>query len=416
MNAYLYKLAWLNLLRNGRRSLLSAMIIAIAVFAITSAGGYGLYTYDSLKEMAARDTGHLTLSIPGYFDKDEEMPLSNGLQDIKTMTRLIMKEEKVRSVQPRIYFNGLISNGNKSTIFVGTGVNEREFAMKGPFLDIEQGGTLMDVNSSRYDPAEPQVMLAKALAKNLKVEVGDWITLLATTTDGALNAYDFKVRGIYGTGVPELDKRQLYIHISMAQDLLVSEKVSTLSVFLFDTQATTQVQHKLEAVLPKLDLEQTIAVTPWNERAFFYKKVKDLYDGIFGMMGVILGIVVFVSLFNSMTTSVTERTREIGTLSALGSYPKEIIAGFMREAGLLALLGALIGTLATACICGLLMVVDVQMPPPPGSTEGYPLFIYFSFELAAYASAAVVVICLVAAYFSARRGVRKPITEALTYV
>ena len=416
MNLYSIKLAWLNLLRNGRRSLLSVMIIAIAVFAITSAGGYGLYTYDSLKEMAARDTGHLTLSLPGYFEKDEDMPLSNGLMETKTITNQIMKEDQVRGIQPRIYFNGLISNGNKSTIFVGTGVNEREFAMKGPFLDVRQGNTLMDINSSRYDPTEPQVMLAKDLAKNLQVSVGDWVTLLATTTDGALNAFDFRVQGIYGTGVPELDKRQLYIHVSMAQELLVSEKVSTLSVFLFETEATEQIQQKLEKLLPELSLEQEIEITPWDERAFFYKKVKDLYDGIFGMMGIILGIVVFVSLFNSMTTSVTERTREIGTLSALGSYPGEIIAGFMREAGLLALLGAILGTLATACISGLLMVVDVQMPPPPGSTEGYPLFIYFSVELAAYAALGVMFICLVAAFFSARRGVRKPITEALTYV
>ena len=415
MNIYSMKLAWLNLLRNGRRSLLSVMIIAIAVFAITSAGGFGLYTYDSLKEMAARNTGHLTLSQPGYFEQDEEMPLSNGLSETETITNRIMKEDKVRGVQPRIYFNGLISNGNKSTIFVGTGVNEREFAMKGPFLDIKQGSTLMDVHSSRYDPTEPQVMLAKDLAVNLKVGVGDWVTLLATTTDGALNAYDFKVQSIYGTGVPELDKRELYIHISMAQELLVTEKVSTLSVFLFETEDTAQVQKQTETLLPQFAVSQEIEITPWEVRAFFYKKVKDLYDGIFGMMGIILGVVVFVSLFNSMTTSVTERTREIGTLSALGSYPTEIIAGFMREAGLLAVLGAVLGTIATALVSGFLMVADVQMPPPPGSTEGYPLYVYFSFELALYSGLGVMFICLVAAFFSARRGVKKPITEALTY-
>ncbi|MCV6072082.1 ABC transporter permease, partial [Escherichia coli] len=77
--------------------------------------------------------------------------------------------------------------------------------------------------------SEPEVMLGVDLANNLSVNVGDWITLLATTTDGALNAYDFKVRGIYSTGVPELDKRQLYVHINSAQSLLGSDKVSALS-------------------------------------------------------------------------------------------------------------------------------------------------------------------------------------------
>ncbi|MDW2172935.1 ABC transporter permease, partial [Vibrio sp. 1567] len=56
------------------------------------------------------------------------------------------------------------------------------------------------------------------------------------------------------------------------------------------------------------------------------------------------------------------------------------------------------------------------MPPPPGRTEGYPLTIYFSWELVAAAGLSVLLICLVAAFFSARKGVNKPITEALIYV
>ncbi|EDK30520.1 hypothetical protein VSWAT3_18173 [Vibrionales bacterium SWAT-3] len=412
------RLAWLNLLRNGRRSLLSVLIIAIAVFALTSAGGYGLYTYESLKESTARDTGHLTLSTPGYFEQDEDMPLSNGLDNVQAFTKSIIGDSDVRGVQPRVYFSGLVSNGSKSTIFMGTGVNEREFDMKGPFLDVRSGQTLSDVKSPRYDSQEPQVMLGTDLARNLKVAVGDWVTLLATTSDGALNAFDFKVQGIYSTGVPELDKRQLYVHITTAQELLASEKVSTLSVFLFETNKTSTVQQRIQLALDKQVGQQGsyIELTPWQDRAFFYTKVKDLYDRIFGIMGAVMALVVFVSLFNTMTMSVTERTREIGTLSALGSYPSEIVAGFLKEAGLLAVIGSAIGALVSGLVSVLLLVIDVQMPPPPGRTEGYPLNIYFSLELVGYATLGVLTICLLAAYFSARKGVNKPITEALVYV
>ena len=412
------RLAWLNLLRNGRRSLLSVLIIAIAVFALTSAGGYGLYTYESLRESTARDTGHLTLSTPGYFEQDEDMPLSNGLDNVQALTKSIIGDSDVRGVQPRVYFSGLVSNGSKSTIFMGTGVNEREFDMKGPFLDVRSGQTLSDVKSPRYDSQEPQVMLGTDLARNLKVAVGDWVTLLATTSDGALNAFDFKVQGIYSTGLPELDKRQLYVHITTAQELLASEKVSTLSVFLFETNKTSTVQQRIQLALDKQVGQQgsEIEITPWQDRAFFYTKVKDLYDRIFGIMGAVMALVVFVSLFNTMTMSVTERTREIGTLSALGSYPSEIVVGFLKEAGLLAAIGSAIGALVSGLVSVLLLVVDVQMPPPPGRTEGYPLNIYFSLELVGYATLGVLTICLLAAYFSARKGVNKPITEALVYV
>ncbi|MEH6534062.1 MAG: ABC transporter permease [Photobacterium frigidiphilum] len=422
------RFAWLNLLRNGRRSLLSILIIAIAVFALTSAGGFGLYTYESLKESTARDTGHLTLSQPGYFTQDEDMPLSNGLDNSQALIKQIITDDAIRGIQPRIYFSGLVSNGSKSTIFMGTGVNEREFDMKGPFLDIRAGQSLSDVTSSRYDPAEPQVMLGIDLARNLKVDVGDWVTLLATTSDGALNAFDFNVRGIYSTGVPDLDKRQLYIHITSAQELLASDKVSTLSVFLFETAQTNVVHQRLSQQLHQRlnaseqlsntsdQLSQPIEITPWQDRAFFYNKVKDLYDRIFGIMGTVMGLVVFVSLFNTMTMTVTERTREIGTLSALGSYPSEIVRGFLCEAGLLALIGSMLGAVSNALMCVLLLFVDVQMPPPPGRSEGYPLNIYFSFELVALTTIGVMLICLLAAFFSARKGVNKPITEALIYV
>ncbi|MBJ6911590.1 ABC transporter permease, partial [Vibrio cholerae] len=113
------------------------------------------------------------------------------------------------------------------TIFVGLGVDDKEFDMKGPFLDLRAGQTLQDPKSPRFDPTQPQVMLGVDLARNLSVGVGDWVTLLATTADGALNALDFQVRGLYSTGVPELDKRQLYLHLASAQELLNSSKVST---------------------------------------------------------------------------------------------------------------------------------------------------------------------------------------------
>ncbi len=410
------RLAYLNLQRNRRRSLLSISIIAIAVFALTSAGGFGLYTYDSLKESTARETGHLTISQPGFFEKDEEMPLANGLTAPDMITQRLLEKNEIRGIQPRIELSGLVSNGSKSTIFMGTGVNEREFDMKGPFLDIREGKTLSNIHSSRYDNAEPEVMLGVDLARNLSVSIGDWVTLLATTSDGALNAYDYKVRGIYSTGVPELDKRQLYLHIDSAQDLLSSRKVSTLSIFLFETEKTAEVAGWVDQQLASANLKQAVEITPWQERAFFYTKVKDLYDRIFGIMGAVMALVVFVSLFNTLTMSVTERTREIGTLSALGTFPADIVSSFIRESALLAMIGSAIGGLFTSLVSMFLLIVNVEMPPPPGRTEGYPLNVYFSFELLAASTLGVLVICIVAAWISARKGVNKPITEALVYV
>ncbi|MFG0607502.1 ABC transporter permease [Vibrio mimicus] len=411
-----WRLAALNLQRNRRRSVLSISIIAIAVLALTSAGGFGLYTYDSLRESTARDVGHLTISQLGYFEQEEETPLANGLEGSDQIRQALLANPKIRGIQPRIELTGLVSNGAKSTIFTGLGVDYKEFDMKGPFLDVRDGQTLQDPNSPRFDPTQPQVMLGVDLARNMKVGVGDWITLLSTTADGALNALDFQVRGLYSTGVPELDKRQLYLHLTSAQELLNSSKVSTLSVYLFTTEQTQEMQIWVEEQLNKLHLAQDLQVTPWQQLAFFYTRVKDLYDRLFGVMGSVMAMVVFVALFNTLTMSVSERTREIGTLSALGAYPNEIVAGFVREATLLALCGVLLGTVLNLITIAVVRMADIQMPPPPGRTEGYPLDLYFSFTLVGLCTLGMVIICVLAAWLSARKGVNKPITEALTYV
>ncbi|MGL4830213.1 MAG: ABC transporter permease [Vibrio sp.] len=411
-----WRLAALNLQRNRRRSVLSISIIAIAVLALTSAGGFGLYTYDSLRESTARDVGHLTISQQGYFEQEEETPLASGLEGSDQIRQALLANPKIRGIQPRIELTGLVSNGAKSTIFTGLGVDYKEFDMKGPFLDVRDGQTLQDPNSPRFDPTQLQVMLGVDLARNMKVGVGDWITLLSTTADGALNALDFQVRGLYSTGVPELDKRQLYLHLTSAQELLNSSKVSTLSMYLFTTEQAQEMQIWVEEQLNKLHLAQDLQVTPWQQLAFFYTRVKDLYDRLFGVMGTVMAMVVFVALFNTLTMSVSERTREIGTLSALGAYPKDIVAGFVREATLLALCGALLGTVLNLITIAVVRMADIQMPPPPGRTEGYPLDLYFSFTLVGLCTLGMVIICVLAAWLSARKGVNKPITEALAYV
>jgi len=416
MNAWIWqplKLAWRNVWRNRRRSVLSLGVIAIAIFAITAIAGFGLFTYQSLQQAAVRSNGELLLSRPGYLTEQEDTPLAQGLTDSKVLTQQLLAQDEVKQVEPKVLFSGLISNGQKSAIYLGEGVQPSLFDLQGPMLTVTHGHALLRQDSPRFNLDEPQIMLATDLAQSLKLKVGDWVTLMSTTSSGALNALDVKVCAIFSTGVPELDKRQLYVSLTTAQSLLVSDKVSTLSVYLqhssaTETMATWVTQHLSSA-------QQTLEVIPWYQSAFFYLKVRSLYDRIFGVIGIILTLVVFAALFNTLTMSVTERTSEIGTLAAMGAWPREIIAGFIREAALLSLLGALLGGVFTATLSFGLLALDIQMPPPPGRTQGYPLTILFSTDIWLLSSLVVLLVCVFAAWLAARSGTKKPITEALNY-
>ncbi|MGF1758635.1 ABC transporter permease [Photobacterium sagamiensis] len=401
------KLAWYNVLRNRRRSILTILMTAIATIALLVSGGFGLFTYQSLEEMTIRETGNVTLSTPGYFDTEEDFPLQLGMSGYRELQQQYLIDDEVKAVLPRVHFSGLITNGDKSNIFIGQGVETGEFQIKGPTMLMIEGHTLSD---RRSPAADPEIMLAEGLARNMKVSVGDIVTLMSTTAEGALNAIDFQVKGIFSTGVPELDKRQLYTSLELAQSLLDSDKISTLSILLYESSLTKAKLKQVQNQQPNLE------ATPWWDLAFYYQKVKDLYNNIFSLLGGIIVLMVFLTISNTMSMSVIERTREIGTLAAMGSFRYEIVRNFIFEGFLMGLAGTLLGTLFSLLVSGGLLIAEIKLPPPPGSTTGYPLYVNFSPVMAAITAIVLTAICATAGWFAARKGARKPIVGALSHV
>jgi len=125
------KLAIKNVLRNRRRALVTVLITAVGVSAVLIGGGFANFTYVSLKEMSARSSGHLIVAHQSYFDKEENRPMEFGLENYQALAKSLKSDADVRYVIPRIEFSGLISNGEKSTIFMGAGVDAKyEFKVK----------------------------------------------------------------------------------------------------------------------------------------------------------------------------------------------------------------------------------------------------------------------------------------------
>ena len=548
--------AYKNIIRNLRRSLITMLIIAVGTASVLITSGFILYTYDSLREISARDSGHVVIAHKDYFDKEEEMPLQYGLADHKSIKQQIEQQnEEIDMVIPRLQFSGLITNGDKSVIFTGTGIDpEGEFYVKGSFLKVLTGKILtaqpldtttippnfpltneekaeeheeiaeglvdnspeladkldnssielsdkaekheeiaeglvddspeladeldnssielsdknesnsssiieprdkldneldnsieahdkldgeLDDSSIKFGEEEdelddlslssrdeldtfeqmeveknllfslPQVMLAKELAKQLNAEIGSLLTLLTTTREGVLNALDVRVQGIFTVGMPEMDKRLLLVTLPTAQELLITDKVSTLSVYLYETKNTATQLAALAQQYPKLTIQ------PWWKQAFFYFKVKALYNGIFGIFGAMIFLIVFFVVTNTLSMMVIERTREIGTLLALGTFPWQIVRHFILEALLIGIAGTLLGMLIAASASISLFFLDVQMPAPFEQLDGYPLYIYMSIWLYSITTLSVIILCIGAAWIASRTAANKPIVESL---
>ena len=376
------KFAWHNCLRNRRRSLVTASIAMLGTAAILLAGGFALFTYESLAQAAARDTGHLVLGTPAHFSADEDMPLQHGLDDVAALRSVMLADPAVRAVLPRVVFSGLISNGDKTAVMMAQGVEpDAEFAVKGPFLTVQ----------------------------SLKATPGSSLTLLASTTEGAMNAMDVVVAGTFSTGVPDVDKRAVYTSVPVAQQLLATQRVSSLGVFLDRMESIAAARERLAQQFAPLQVQT------WEQQAFFYRSVRDLYNRIFGALGVVIVVIVVFVVTNAMAMAVIERTREIGTLRALGTLPAQLLRSLGLEGMLLGGAGALAGALLALAVSVLLYVFPVDMPPPPGRSVGYPLNISIHPTLYLLTMGAMVVLTLLASLWVARKTVHMPVVDALAH-
>jgi putative ABC transport system permease protein len=396
-----------NVLRNRRRSLVTVLITAVGTAGVLIGGGFALFTYQALANMAARDTGQLILAHHDYFDHDEDVPMQFGLDDFQRIRQQLLQDDRVRTVLPRLQFSGLISNGDKSSVFIGTGVDpEQEFQIN-TGLKIVDGDVL---RAAATADKVPEVILGSDLAKQMKAKSGSGLTLLTTTTAGSLNAIDVRVRGVVSVGMPEIDKRLIYVSLPTAQQLLLTDKVSTLSVYLAETEQTDDMAAQVRTVMPSL------AVQTWRDQAFYYIAVRGVYNRIFGLLGAVIVIMVLFSVSNTLGMAVVERTREIGTLRALGTLPGQIVRAFALEGLVLGMAGVVAGMIIAFATSTFFQYANVQMPPPPGRSVGYPIHVNVSAELYLITLGVIVALATIAACLVSRKAAAKPIVEALGHV
>jgi putative ABC transport system permease protein len=406
----LWALALRNVARNRRRSLLTGGVVVFGFAAIALSGGFMSQSFEGLREGTIRNgTGHLQFADPAFFAGDEDTTLEHGLTGADRAASILAKDPEVLEVLPRIDFVGLATNGSRSIPFLGTGLDP---APEARTMDTAK---LLVTGKWFEGPAERAVVLGSGLARMLGVKAGDTITIVATTPDGVLNAVDASVAGLADIPIKDLDDRYLATTLGLASELLVADgRVSKLTVVLREPADARAALPRLLAILEGGGFH--VAGKTWEELAVFYRQVRMLYLGIFGFMGLVLVAVVMLAAANTMMMAAAERTREIGTLRALGTRPGSIKRMFVAEGAILALAGCAGGAVVALAVRGVLNRAGLVLPPPPGVSHGTPLHV--NLYAAAYGAGLVVMLAtlIAASWFPARRAASIPIVEALAHV
>ena len=353
------RLASRNLFRQRRRTALALSTVAGGVIALLLAGGFFNWVLVSIREATIlSQLGHLQITRPGYFDQGISSPY-----DYLLPAKIPAEAESldgVRTVAPRIAFTGLISKGDQTISFMGEGVDPVKEAPIAAAITLTKGKDLAD-------SPHRSVIIGQGLAANLGVDVGDTVVLLGSTVSGGLGAVELKVAGLFATVSKAYDDSSLRVPVDIARDMIRVKGATSWVVLLSDTADTDATMTAMRALLPGSEFE----ITPWYQLADFYNKTVELFSKQVGVIRALIALIVVLSISNTLSMAVMERTHEIGTSMAIGVRRRGILTRFLAEGMLLGLLGWVIGVVLGLALGELISFIGIPMPPPPGMAFGY---------------------------------------------
>ena len=403
-------LAFRNVFRNRRRTIMTLLMVGGGVTGLLLSGGFFAFMVDGLREHTIKEgLGHLQIFTAEHFRRDEVRVLDTGIENWQQVAATIQAGPHIRGVAPRIEFYGMVSNGSKSSVFVGSAVDPAAESSLG-FTPRLSSGTDLSPKPS----GEVEAIIGSGLAKSMNVKVGDGLTILAVTSDGALNGVDVQIAGIVKTGYDEMDARYLRVTLASAQRLLQSDRVTNLVVGL-DSTANTDAA--AAALAPRLQgLPQQMVLKKWIDLATYYLQVRNMFFGIFLFLGVIVFFMVLMASVNTLLMAMFERTREIGTMLAMGTPRLWIVALFMLEATLTGCLGAIAGVLSGNLLGSIINASGLHMPPPPGYSVAISFKVLHVPAIMVGASILVIFSLALSSIIPAIRASRLQIAEALAHV
>jgi putative ABC transport system permease protein len=346
----LLKIAVRNLLRYKRRTLLTASLIAIGViFVLLFVAVTGSFKSMMIGQITDSMLGHLQVHRKGYLASIENLPLnlSLKLQSYRKLEDILAKQAEVDSFSPRIKFGGIFSTFVETTSIRLNGVYPEREIKTVPLLTsrLSNGGG---------KPLERgEIWIPELMSRNMKVNIGDMVVIIATNKDGSVNGKQFKVAGVLES-VTGPGGRDGYIHIEDAMEVLRMEEmeISEIAVHLKDFNKVNTFTDRMENLLSKEVSKQgspMFEVHSWEDLSPFYN-IARMIDIMTFFIKIMLIAIVLISIMNVMIMAVYERIREIGTIAAIGTLPGKILSMFVVEGFCLGLVGAVAGNILAIII------------------------------------------------------------------
>jgi ABC-type lipoprotein release transport system permease subunit len=328
----LWKIAYRDLVRNRRRSLLTLVAVAMGVaMLVTLTGLYAGAIGDSIENNIRLQTGHLQVRDESYDEDKVSLAWEDLLDNSEELATQVQAIEGVRAASPVLWASGIVSTREES-------VGVRVFGID-PLSNLHQTIREGVVAGQFIQPDDRNgILLGRRLAESMGLGVGDQLSLMVNTSNQQADEATFTVRGLYATGVPTYDDITVFLPLTKAQAFTRTEgRASAIMALLYDREQAGTIADAVSA--PGLTL------LTWRDLNQVILQAVEMSMGITYLMYLIVLAVVAVVIANTLLMSVFERVREMGILAALGMKGRQIMAMFMLEAGTLGLIGVTLGLL-----------------------------------------------------------------------
>jgi len=410
-----FKIASRNVFRNKRRTALSLFVVAFGVSILYLVIGFINESLESTKVSMADLYGSVQIADERVFDKTTRG--YSHLIDPETSAQiagLLDEDERVTGYKEELGFFGLIGNEKGSKIITGSGfVPENDVK---DFSEAITDGTPMNIADGcpLNDRLENcQLIIGRRLAASLNVGPGDFINVATTSVTGNFSAASVTITGVFKFNDIDQEGQIGYVALSLAQRILRTDKIEKYVINidnLNESQAFAQdLQGKLDAAgLP-------LVVKTWQDLNPLYDQVQEFgnYFTSFTLVGVF--ILAFFGVLEVLTMSFLERTREVGTVRAVGTKRSQVFLTFVIEGFIMGILGGIAGIVLGS---GLGVVVN-QMGLtwlPPGSIDAVPAVIQLSLSVAGIPFMVALISTFFGTMYPAMKSSRFNIVKALGYV
>ncbi len=404
------RLAWRNIWRHRRRTLIIVLAMGLAMAMMVFYDGLMAGFNEAIYGNAIRVLGgNIQVHASGYREKIDSNPML-PLPNVTQVIEVAKSTPNVVSAVPRIMTGGLVSNHEGAFPITIIGIDP---PAEQPVSLIAQ-----HISSGRWLATGDQdsVLIGKGLATEMDAKAGDRITLVGSDIHKQSRQRTMTVVGIYDIGLPDNEKTTLYISLGEAQDLYgLPGQATEVDVNLKRVGMEAGAVAALAPKLPGYEVES------WDKNYPELATAVNNKNFAMNIFSVIIIAIAGIGILNMLLMAVYERTREIGLLGAVGVKPREIALLFILEGMMIGLVGVGVGAVLGLGLNGSLGVVGMDFSSFTGLTSYTALIsgkVYPTLALNSLLTrgVTVLIICALAAWIPAAEASRREPAAALHYV